>query len=120
MARQGEKIVTATDFEARLRNLEAKMNSIGSSLSIYNNITNKAYGRALIQVGTTALAAGGTTITFDQAFAATPIIICTPLTYCFCAVTAKSASQFDARCWDDAGVATAQTVDWIAVGFLGV
>lgn len=86
--------------------------------SFYLNGTGQI-SKLLVQVGSSSTLVGGTTITFDIAFAAAPVVVasCSSNTTYTGTATSITTTNFSGRCYDHAATAgKAGTIKWIAIG----
>jgi len=75
--------------------------------------------KLLIQVGADATLVGGTTITFDIAFSAAPVVVavCSSNTTYTGTASSITSANFVGRCYDPTVPAgKAGTIQWIAIG----
>lgn len=121
MARKGEKIITETDLNARLRMIEAKLNGILSYIVFVEAAEIKNF---LIQGATDQFAGAGSAITFDIPFKSgtVPLVLITSEDK-ECVVgrdAAPTATAFTGygRYISDGSSATCSAT-WIAIGERG-
>ena len=121
MARKGEKIITQTEMEARLRTLNNKIDGVLSYLVFIGGAGVKNF---LIQGKRQTITGGvNTAVTFDVAYktGTVPIVIGTSENYnCYFGLNgAPTATGFNARSRLHDGTSTDSTCDWIAIGERG-
>ena len=122
MARKGEKVITATDFETRLSRLEAAINSILSFL-VFNNTTGEIKN-FMIQHDRQQILGAGTAVTFFKPFKAgtVPTVVGTSELYnCYFALsnTSPTNTGFNARSRLHDGTANTSVCGGFAIGERG-
>jgi hypothetical protein len=121
MARPGEKIVTHTELEARLRMLESKINGVLSFLFFIGGSEKKNF---MIQGNIELMAGAGSAITFDKPYkvGTTPLVLITSRHKDMVAGmdAAPTATGFTGygRYISDGSVAECDAV-WVAIGERG-
>jgi hypothetical protein len=119
MARKGEKIVNATEFETRLRALENKIKSAAGSFYVLDNSAG-AKNNVMIIKFRQSIAGGGTAVTFITAFktGTVPVVVGSSenVDANFSMNAAATATGFTAYSTKHDGTALTSDCDWIAIG----
>jgi hypothetical protein len=112
MARKGEKLITETELESRLRKVESKLNGVLSFLVFNGGNEIKNF---MFQSGAQVFASGGTAVTFGKPYklGSTPLVFMTPNTNQTVYASVVSATGFTGH---NTGSASAR---WIAIGERG-
>ena len=120
MARTGEKLITETELESRLRKLESKMNGILSFLVFIGGAEIKNF---LIQGKLEQIAGAGTAVTFAQPYKAltVPLVVGISVAagHFFCMNAGPTAAGFTGYSYRHDGVALDSWCIWIAIGERG-
>jgi hypothetical protein len=120
MARTGEKLITETELESRLRKLESKINGILSFLVFIGGVEIKNF---LIQGKLEQIAGAGTAVTFAQPYktATVPLVVGISIAagFLFCLNAAPIATGFTGYSYRHDGAAVDSWCIWVAIGERG-
>lgn len=111
----GDYSARAFQLKAVLYSYEDGISPVVTALSVTVDMPDR-----IIAAEDVVCPAGGSTITFDQAFKAIPAIAVTGqnlATGDYVTISAKSASGFTVRFFNAAGTGVERTMDWIAKGY---